>query len=214
MYEEMKKLNLLLADDETLVRDGMKSLLEKEPFIRNIYEASSGQEVMDVMSVYKIDLLLLDIRMPGLNGTEIIQKIRQHNDYLKIIVVTGLDGVELVINLLRLGVNGIVYKLHGFNEILKSILSVMERGSYYPDQVLGVIKQHAERWENVPPVSLSEKDKLLLCAIVDGLTTKQMADKLHMSERTAETYRQRLIKKVGMQNTAGLIAYAFRNGII
>lgn len=210
----MNKLNVLLAEDETLVREGMRALLEKEPFIRNIYEASTGQEAIDLMGSYKIDLVLLDIRMPGLGGAEVVQQLRQRNDSLKIIIVTGLDGIELIINLLRMGVNGIVYKLHGFGEILKAILSVIERGSYFPEQVLQTIRQNAERWENVPPVSLSEKDRLLLGAIVEGLTTKQMATKLHMSERTAETYRQRLIKKVGMQNTAGLIAYAFRNGII
>lgn len=210
----MNKLNVLLADDETLVRDGMRTLLEKEPFIRNIYEAANGLEAVEMMGSYKIDLVLLDIRMPGLGGAEVVQQLRALNDNLKIIVVTGLDGVELIINLLRLGVNGIVYKLHGFSEILKAILSVIERGSYFPEQVLLTIRQNSERWESVPPVSLSEKDRLLLEAIVEGLTTKQVATKLHMSERTAETYRQRLIKKVGMQNTAGLIAYAFRNGII
>lgn len=208
------KLKLLLVEDEALVREGLRSLLEKEPFVSGIFEASNGQEAISELTKNKIDIVLLDIRMPGINGIDVIKHIRQEYNHIKIIAVTGLEGVELVVNLLRLGINGIVYKLSGFHEILKAILSVIERGSYFPEQILHLIKTNADRWENVPPVNLSDKDLMLLQAIVEGLTTKQVADKLHMSERTAETYRQRLIRKVGMSNTAGLIAYAFRNGII
>ena len=210
----MNKLKLLLVEDEALVREGMRALLEKEPFVSEIHEAASGEDAIQELLNNKIDLVLIDIRMPGINGTEVIKHIRLEYSHIKIIAVTGLEGVELVINLLRLGVNGIVYKLSGFQEILKAIVSVLEKGSYFPDQILELIKHNADRWENVPPVNLSDKDKLLLQAIVDGFTTKQLADRLNMSERTAETYRQRLIRKVGMSNTAGLIAYAFRNGII
>lgn len=129
-------------------------------------------------------------------------------------MLTGLEGTELLMNLLKAGVHGIVYKLDGYKEILKTIQAVMDKGSYFSQKVLNVIQANAHRWDQVPPVVLNFLEKELLKAIASGLTTKEIASQLKMSDATAETYRIRLIRKVGVQNTAGLMAYAYRNGIL
>lgn len=210
----MKKINILLVEDELLIRQGLRALLEREEFIRYVYEAGNAKEFREAISTYQIDMILLDMKLPGVKGLDLIAELNRRQDRPSIIVVTGFDGVELMINLLRAGVFGIVFKLDGYSEVLKTILEVNKTGHYYQDKVSRLIKEYAHYWEEVPPVSLSFQENELLRIISSGATTKEMAVQLRMTEATTETYRTRLIRKIGVPNTAALIAFAFRNGIL
>ncbi|MBL7857169.1 MAG: response regulator transcription factor [Cyclobacteriaceae bacterium] len=211
----MKKIKILLIEDEVMVRQGFRALLEREPFTRKVLEAGSGAEALTILfSEPDIEVVLLDIRLKDIHGTELARKIREHHPDIRIIAVTGLDGSELILNLLTTGIHGFVQKMNGFEEIQKAIRTVMDDGQYFPERVVEVIKQNADQWEGPPPVTLSEQELSLLRAIVSGSTAKEMADKLNLAMRTVETYRVRLMKKTNTLNTAGLIAYGFRNGII
>lgn len=210
----MSKVNILIVDDEALLRQGLRSMLEKENFIQSIYEAGDPEEFHQQLEAHRIDIILLDIRLRKSSGLELLKTIQSHPSQPKVIAVTGLDGVELMINLLKSGVHGIVYKLDGYNEIIKSIKAMSTVGTYFPDNILKIIQANAGRWDNIPPVMLSFQEKELLKAIAGGSTTKEIADELKMSAATTETYRIRLMKKVGVSNTAALLAYAYRNGIL
>lgn len=211
----MNKVNILLIEDEVMVRQGFRALLEREPFTGKVFEAGSGVEALTLLfSEPDIDIVLLDIRLKDIHGTELARKIFHHHPLTRIIAVTGLDGSELILNLLTSGIHGFVQKMNGFEEIRKAIKTVMDDGQYFPERVVDVIKQNADQWEGPPPVNLSEQELSLLRAIVSGSTTKEMADTLNLAMRTVETYRVRLMKKTNTLNTAGLIAYGFRNGII
>lgn len=210
----MNKINILVVDDEALLRQGLRALLEKENFVRSIYEAENEGEFVDLITKQQIDLILLDIRLRKVSGMELLGKLKANQHPAKVIAVTGLDGVELIINLLKSGVNGIVYKLDGYGEIVKAIQTVFQSGSYFTDNILRIIQSNAQRWDDTPPVLLSFQEKELLKAIAEGGTTKEIAEDLKMASSTAETYRIRLMKKVGVPNTAALLAYAFRNGIL
>src|SRR5687768_8488193 len=107
----MDKINILLVDDEALIREGLRALLEKEPFVNKIYEASDAEEFHTIISERKIDVVLLDIRLRKTNGVELLELANQMERRPKIIAVTGMEGVDLIINLLKSGVDGIVYKL-------------------------------------------------------------------------------------------------------
>ncbi len=209
----MTKQNFLLVEDEALIREGLRSLLEKENFVKEIFEASNGKEFFREIKK-DIDFVLMDFRLPDTNGLDLLSILKKEAIQPKVIVLTGLEGAELLMNLLKSGVHGIVYKLDGYMEILKTIKGVLETGSYFPEKILHVIQANAHRWDKVPPVVLSLPERDLLKAIASGRTTKEIASFLKMSDSTAETYRIRLIKKVGVQNTAALLAYAFRNGIL
>lgn len=210
----MNKLSFLLVDDEALVREGLCALLEKEDFVKQVVGAGNLLEFKTALTAHTFDVVLLDFRMEGTNGLELLPMLKALPNEPKIIMLTGLEGNELVINLLRAGVNSIVFKLDGYKEILKAIQGVSASGSYFPDKILHVIRQNAHQLGDVPPVQLTFQEKELLKAIAQGLTTKEIASSLKMTESTAETYRIRLIKKVRVANTAELIAYAFRNGIL
>ena len=209
----MIKYNFLLVDDEALIREGLRALLEKESFVKEVYEASNVKEFGEQLG-RGVDFIVMDFRLVDTNELNLLSMVKREDDHPKIIMLTGLEGTELLMNLLKAGVHGIVYKLDGYKEILKTIQAVMDKGSYFSQKVLNVIQANAHRWDQVPPVVLNFLEKELLKAIASGLTTKEIASQLKMSDATAETYRIRLIRKVGVQNTAGLMAYAYRNGIL
>lgn len=213
MKSGIKKINFLLVEDEALIRDGLRSLLKDEPFVGEILEASNEPEFIQQLQK-PIDIVLMDFRLVDTNGLRLVGLLKERNVPVKVIMLTGLEGTELLLNLLRVGVSGIVYKLDGYREILATINGVLEEGSYFSPKIMNIIQANAHRWDHIPPVVLTSSENVLLKEIASGLTTKEIAGKLKMTESTAETYRIRLIKKMGVLNTAGLIAYAYRNGIL
>lgn len=210
----MRKINILIVDDEALIREGMRALLAREKFCGEIFEASDADQFFECMENEKIDLVLLDIFLRKSTGVELLQYMNGLDPRPKVVAVTGREGAALIVNLLKLGVDGIVYKLDGYNEIRKTIESIVDGGSYFPTTVLHIIRSNAALWEKTPAVVLGSRDRDILRALARGAITKEIAWELKMTEATAETYRLRLIRKVGVSNTAALLAYAFRNGIL
>jgi len=209
----MQKFSFLIVEDETVLREGLRALLERESFVKVIYEAFDRAS-FEACIARNVDFVILDYRLVSTNGIELLGMLKQLERVPKVIILTGLEGTELIMNLLQAGVHGIVYKPDGYKEVVKTIQKTMEAGSYFSERILNVIKTNAHRWDTVPPVVLSFGEQELLKAIANGLTTKEIAPALKMTESTAETYRIRLIRKVGVHNTAALMAYAFRNGIL
>jgi DNA-binding NarL/FixJ family response regulator len=210
----MDKINILLMDDEALFREGLRSLLEKESFVGNIYEAGDAEQFHAHVSTNKIDMILLDIRLRDVSGVKLLETIRGLDRPPKTIAVTGMEGVELIVNLLKDGVDGIVYKLDGYEEIRKTIKSTLASDNYFPERILKIIQSNAKAWKKTPCVTLTTQELEIVKAIARGAITKEIAHEFKMTESTAETYRLRLIKKVGVPNTAALLAYAYRNGIL
>jgi DNA-binding NarL/FixJ family response regulator len=209
----MQKFSFLIVDDETVLRDGLRALLERENFVKNVYEAFDRPSFESCIAK-NVDFVLLDFRLVTTNGLELLGILKRKEKAPKVIILTGLEGSELIMNLLQAGVNGIVYKPDGYKELVTTIHKAMDVGSYFSERILSVIKSNAHRWDTVPPVVLTFSEQELLKAIANGHTTKEIAPALKMTESTAETYRIRLMRKVGVHNTAALIAYAFRNGIL
>ena len=209
----MQKINFLLVEDEALLREGLRALLERETFAGEIYEASDATEFKSKMRK-SIDFVLMDFRLVDTNGLELLSMLKKENIRAKVIMLTGLEGPELLMNLLKAGVDGIVYKLDGYGEIVETINGVLKKGNYFSPKILRIIQENAHRWDHMPPVILTTSEREMLKAIASGLTTKELASLLKLSDSTAETYRIRLIKKVGVLNTAGMIAFAYRNGIL
>ena len=210
----MEKLNILIVDDEALVREGLRALLEKEDFVKQVFEAGKKEEFFSALTSQSFDLVLLDFRITGTTGLDLFQAIKEKKPTSKVIMLTGFEGEALIVNMLKSGVNSILYKLDGYREVLRAVKAVMDTGTYFPEKILKVIRQHANHLSDVAPVQLNFHEKELLKAIAGGYTTKQIASILKMPEATTETYRIRLIKKMHVANTAGLLAYAYRNGIL
>lgn len=170
----MSKINILLVEDEMLLREGLKSLLVKETFVKNIFEAATLQEFTQVVDGNNIDVVLMDIRLQGTNGLELLRILKNKNIPAKVIAVTGLEGVELVINLLKAGVQGIVFKLDGYQEILTAIQAALNADNYFPDKIMKIIQANASRWDQVPPVLLNFQENEMLRSMPVGSQQKRL----------------------------------------
>ncbi len=210
----MERVNVLIVDDEALIREGLRSLLEKESFIGEIFDAADAREFHECLANRKVGIVLLDIRLRDTTGVELLDAMNHLEWRPKVVAVTGMEGVELIVNLLKGGVDGIVYKLDGYDEIRKTIQSILESGNYFPEKVLRIIESNARSWDHTPTVVLNDQERRILKSIARGSITKEIANEMSMAEATAETYRIRLLRKVGVPNTAALLAYAYRNGIL
>lgn len=211
----MNRINILIIDDEALVREGLVSLLKREDFVREVHEASCLRECYEKMAVHRINLILLDMRLQGASGLDILTALKKKRVPPKMIAVTGLEGAEVVIALLKKGIDGIVHKLDGYREILAAIRAVMgPHGTYFQEKTIKIIQNNAARWDAAPPVTLTYHERDLLKAIAMGYTTKEISAHMKMAEATTETYRVRLIRKLNVGNTAALLAYAYRNGML
>ncbi len=208
------KLNILIVDDEVLLRQGVRAMLEKEIFVNNVFEAATEEEFLECVTNNHVHFILLDIRLKSTTGFHLLRKLSSISYKPYVVGLTGLDGTEAIINLLKEGVHSVIYKLDGFAEIIRTIKNVTQRGTYFPDSIMKIIQTNAGRWDEVPPVVLTSAERSLLMAVARGETTKEIAEDLKMSPATIETYRIRLLRKVGVSNTAGLLAYAFRNGML
>ena len=136
----MQKLNFLLVEDEALIREGLRSLLEKEDFVREIYEASNAKE-FKIHITKNIDFVIMDFRLIDTNGLDLLALLKKETIQPKVIMLTGLEGTELLMNLLKAGVHGIVYKLDGYKEILATVKGVLEKGSYFSEKFWASFKQ-------------------------------------------------------------------------
>jgi DNA-binding NarL/FixJ family response regulator len=131
----MKPITILIVEDETLIRQGLRALLEKEDFVEAVHEASDSADFKLQISRREFDIILMDMKLPGTKGPDLIANMNVNNGQQKVIVVTGLEGVEIVVNLLKLGVRAIVSKLEGYTEIIKAIKEVMSSGHYFQERI-------------------------------------------------------------------------------
>lgn len=207
-------MDILLVDDEALLRQGLRKMLRNESFIENVYEAGSIEEARVCLGEHRVDVVLLDIRLKDGNGMGLLSTLHAMEHRPKVIAVTGLDGKELIFGLIKAGINGIIHKREGYREIIHAITTVMGSGSYFPPATQQLILNNTSRLNEIPPVMLSSMEMDILQGIAKGQTTKEIATQLKMAVSTAETYRVKLMKKVGVSNTASLLSYAFRNGIL
>lgn len=215
-----KKLRILLADDHVVLRAGLKLLLNAEADIEVVGEASDGEEAIAQVNVLIPDLLLLDLSMPKLNGVDCIEELMKLHPDLKILVLTMHDDEEYLRAVLRVGAKGYVLKKAADVELLSAIRTVARGEMFiYPSMAAQLVYRQL-----VSPVDMETKDKNIkhlsdregevLRFLALGHTNHEIADILHVSVKTVETYKSRLMEKLEMRKRADLVRYALDHGII
>jgi len=190
-------------------------MLEKAPFVKNIYEVENGQQAVALLSQQPVDVLLLDIRMPDVDGFEVIDYIHNNKLPTRIIALTAFDEEAMILNLMRAGVPGILFKKTTHQqEIYTAVASVMDGKHYYHEKVNIVLDSKPDGLEHPPRIKLSAREFEVIVLLCHGLSTKDIAEKLFLSEHTIEGYRKEIIKKTNTRNTNELIHYAITNGIV
>lgn len=210
-----KNITVLVADDHLFMRESLRAMLEKTQFVKKIYEVENGRQAMEILAEHAIDIALLDIRMPVVDGFEVIEYVHKLKLSTSIIALTAFDEEAMIFNLMRAGVSGILFKKSTHQqEIYTAIISVLEGKRYYNEKVNIVLDSKPDGLQHPPRIKLSAREFEVIVLLCHGLSTKDIAEKLFLSEHTIEGYRKEIIKKTNTKNTNELIHYAVTNGIV
>lgn len=206
-------MRVVLADDHPVVRQGLRMLLERERF-EVVGEASDGLEAIGLAEAHHPDVVVLDLAMPGLNGISAARDIARVAPRAKIILLTMYTEEHHVLEALRAGVKGCVSKTQAAEHLLQAIREVSAGGVYLSPSVSGAVVQ-AYLSNSEPPVDpLTNRERQVLQLVAEGKTTKETAVILGVSVKTAETHRTKLMEKLDIHSTAGLVRYAIRRGLV
>ncbi|QQL51223.1 response regulator transcription factor [Mucilaginibacter ginkgonis] len=215
-------IKIILAEDHNVVRNGIKALLEKEKDYKIVGEAVNSEQLLTILqNQEEPDILLSDINMPGVNGLDLIPKLRETHQKMKIVMLSMLDKEKYIAHAFSSGANGFLLKSITPDELIFAIRHVHMYGKYICSELslrlLDKLLATNSVTENQPSPSdlkLSVRDLEVLLLIADGLTNAEIAEKLFTSKRTAEGYRKGLMEKTGSVNTASLIKFAMKNNLI
>jgi DNA-binding NarL/FixJ family response regulator len=210
-------VKIFLVEDQEIVLQGMKSLLNGESNITVTGEASNGAEALEKLQSGFPDMLLMDMSISAMNGLECIRTVKQQYPNLKILVLCILDQENYLMDLLDAGADGYILKNSTKEELVFAIEKIANHGSYRaPEFTLNICadRESISQYPSVIPVILSRGEKEVLDLVADGLTNSEIALKLCNSIRTIETRRKNLLEKTGTTNTATLIRFAVQNRLI
>ena len=215
----MSKIKIAIADDYKIYRDGLKVGLSADDNMEIIAEADNGEDLMKVLETNSPDVILMDLKMPIMDGMEATKQVRKKYPSIKVLVITMYEDDKFIIHLMENGANGYLLKNAEPDEILKSIYAVYENGYYFNDVVNKALLKKLVLKNNLKPsfnqnIDLTEREQEVLKFICDEKTAAEIAKEIFLSPRSVEGIRQRLIEKIGVRNTAGLVMFAVKNGIV
>jgi DNA-binding NarL/FixJ family response regulator len=206
-------INVLVADDHQLVRQGLKALLEREGF-KVVAEASNGQEALKLAETLHPEVAVLDLAMPVLNGIDAAREIQRVSGKTKTIILSMHTESRYILESLRGGAKGFVMKTHAADDLVRAIREAARGGTYLSPEVSDAVVQAYQNKTEIPPDPLSPRERQVLQLIAEGKTTKEVAAALDISVKTAETYRTRIMEKLDIHETASLVRYAVRRGVV
>lgn len=206
-------LTVVLADDHLLVRQGVRALLEREK-MEIVGEASDGLEAIRLAQEHQPDVVVLDLAMPTLNGISAVGEIKKVSPRTKIVLLTMHTEEHYILEALRAGVKGCVWKTQAAEQLLQAIRDVCAGGVYLSPSVSGAVVQAYLAKTELPNDPLTGRERQVLQLVAEGKTTKEVAVILGVTVKTAETHRTKLMGKLDIHSTAGLVLYAVRRGLV
>ncbi|WP_053978040.1 response regulator transcription factor [Mangrovimonas xylaniphaga] len=220
----MEEIRIILVDDHVLVRDGIKALLENEQEFLVIDEASNGVEALEILKETQPDLLIVDIRMPVMNGIEVVNEVNSTYPHLKTLILSMHDSEEYVLNSIAAGADGYLLKGSSKEEFLKALHTVASGGKYFTGDVSSIIinnmmgatvaQSKKESSQKELPFKLTKREKQILSIVLQGKSNKEVAKELEVSKRTAEVHRYNLMKKLDVKNLIELSKMAEEYNLI
>ncbi len=214
-------IKIAIADDHKIFRDGIKMALSPKEDLKMIWEAEDGKDLMHKMTIKQPDVLLMDIRMPEIDGINAIEMLRKEYDELKIIVLSMYDDQQMISKMMEMGANAYLTKTTDPDEIYQAILTCMNEDFYFNQLVNNAVMGKLMQKKNVRkhygtnvPISFSEKELKILQLLGEDKTTEEISKIIFLSPRTIETIRQNMKSKVGAKTIGGLLMYGMRNKMI
>lgn len=207
-------IKILIADDHKMIIDGLKSMLAPIDEVSVVGEAYTGNEVLSQLKQRAVDLILMDINMPELDGIDATRKLKAQYPQVKVLILTMYNKPEFIRNLMEVGADGYILKNTGKEELLEAIRQLHAGQPYWGKEVTKTVMESLRSSTPNNSFSLTKREKEVLKLIVAEYTTGEIANKLFISPYTAETHRKNLLSKLNVKNTAGLVKYAMENGYV
>lgn len=212
-------IRVAVADDQLLFRQCLVSNINQLPSIRVVIEAQNGRELISALqsAAEKPDVILLDLSMPEMNGVETTAKIQSTFTGMKIIILSVHFEPRHIVHMIEKGINSYLSKSSTIDEVAKAIVAVHNNGFYFTEEVMKAMQRLEKRTSKFYVdvlETLTRREKEVLELICKELTTHEIASRLFLSERTVEGHRNNLLLKTGARNTAGLVIFALRNGLV
>lgn len=221
-------IKILLVDDHKIIRDGIKALIQSEPNIHIIGECSDGVEVVPFLEKNDVDVVLMDINMPKMNGIETTSFVSEKFPNVGVLALTMHDEEGYISKVLKAGALGYVLKHLGKSELIKAIIKVANKENYFSDDVAAIMMSKYMKSGSTssnPPLKkvsnslisideLTKREIEILSLISEEMTNNEIGEKLFISPRTVDTHRRNLLQKLGVKNTAGLVKFAVQNDLV
>jgi DNA-binding NarL/FixJ family response regulator len=213
----MKPIRILLADDHTLVRAGIRSLLQNLADVQVVAEAGDGRAALSLIEMHRPDVAMVDIAMPGLNGLEVAARVTEDFPYVRVVILSMHASEEYVLRALRAGAAGYVLKDADTAELEFAVAAVTRGETYLSPAVSKYVTEYVRRVGEEQSSSLERltpRQREVLQLIAEGHTTQGIAQTLGVSAKTVETHRANLMDRLGIHDVAGLVRYAVRVGLV
>ncbi len=212
----MPKISVLLVDDHALLRAGLRALLETYSDIEVVGEAGDGEEAIRLVRALRPDVVLMDVGMPGMNGLVATRYILEENPATRVLILTQYSNKEYVLPLLEVGAAGYVLKQAADTDLVKAIRAVHRGDSFlYPPIARILMEAYASNEQSTDPYeTLTSREREVLVLVAQGHSNREIADILHISPKTVDVHRTRLMKKLDLHRVADITRYAIRHGLI
>jgi two-component system response regulator NreC len=216
----VKKVRVLIADDHAIVREGVRMILSTHPDIEVVGEASNGEQAVSLAQTLRPDVVVMDISMPGMNGIEATQQIRQRAAGVNVLALTMHEDDHYVFQLLKAGAAGYVLKRAAATDLVDAVRAAARGEAFlYPSVAKTVVADYLRRLqrgeaERKPYDGLTPREREVLALIAEGHTNQQIANRLFISIKTVQTHRAHIFEKLGLHDRTELVRYAIRVGLI
>ena len=212
-----KRVNVALVDDHTLFRTGLRGLLSMRDDLAVVADVGSGEEFLELLPTLDVEVVFMDISMPGINGVETTRRALQQRPDLHIIALSMFGDDHYYKLMLESGASGFLLKDSDINEVYAAVDAVMLGDSYFSDALLGSFTRNMSRLtltDTSVEDALSDREVEILVEVCRGLSNQEIADKLFISKRTVDKHRANILEKTGCKNTANLVVYAIKNHLV
>ena len=210
-------IKIFIADDHRILREGLRSMIEKMSEVQVVGEAGNGREAVRLVTERRPDVVIMDVNMPDLNGIEATRLLLKELPAVKVIGLSMYSDKRFVAGMLKAGASGYLLKAGAFEELAIAIQTVMVGDIYLSPRVTGVVIEdyvgHLTQEKSAPTKTLSSREREVLQLLAEGQSSKDIASHLHVSEKTVHTHRQHIMEKLNLHSIAELTKYAIREGI-